>query len=79
MAWTDKPTYAQLQVVYRALLSAKELSTLQARNATKYLEKKANRREISIEMNRLKRLEKDYKLSIDNCFDSKIWEGFSYD
>lgn len=77
MTWNDDPTDSQLRVVYNWLKW--ELSTEQAQEAVAWLENTATRREVSIEMSRLRTLKKQGLLDSATCFESEIWEGFEHE
>lgn len=74
MAWSDKPTQAQLSGVYRLIEWTVPKDTLLA--ALEHLKETATRREVSDEMGRLRNLYIDHKLDKSNVFASSIWEGF---
>lgn len=77
MAWSDEPTEAQLGTVYNWLHW--EMSNDKAYEAVRWLELTATRRDVSMEMKRLRGLKKKRLLDGKNCFESEIWEGFKYD
>lgn len=57
MAWSDEPTYAQINTIFQCLnWEVRELSTEEARAAAKWLEKSGTRRDVSNEIGRLKKL-----------------------
>lgn len=76
MAWTDKPTEVQLAAllnwIKRATTYRKALAALD------YLRENANRREVSEEMGRIRRLENEKRLDEQSCFESDVWSGFIY-
>lgn len=76
MAWSDEPTKAQLDRIYYWLNWETRIATEKAKEAANWLGENATRKEVSDEMQRLKRLKDKKTLSLDNCFDSPIWEGF---
>lgn len=76
MSWNDKPSDAQLGVVFNWLRW--EMPTVEASDAVKWLEGHATKKEVSLEMNRLKKLKDSRKINHDSCFNSAIWEGYSY-
>lgn len=77
MAWSDEPTDMQLGIIYSWLVWKVDRET--AKDAVKWLETSATRKDVSVEMNRLKILKDEHKLTEENCFDSEIWEGFKND
>ena len=74
MSYNDKPTDNQLDVIYRWFSWI--MPTERARNSIKWLGEHSNRKEVSSEMSRLKRLKDKRNLDQENCFDSAIWKGF---
>lgn len=74
MAWNDKPTKAQLFAIDRFMMGI--ISTQIRLLAIKYLECAKTRKEVSIELWRLRDLYIDRKLNEYNVFDSKIWSDF---
>lgn len=74
MAWTDKPTEAQIGTLFQWLKW--QMTDDQARKAVYWLADNANRREVSDEMGRLKELKDKRLLDRNKCFESDIWEGF---
>lgn len=77
MAWSDEPTEAQLGTLYSWLRW--EMDNDKAYEAIRWLELTATRRDVSIEMKRLKDLKRKRLLDGKNCFESEIWEGFKHD
>lgn len=77
MAWSDEPTYGQIETIFSWLLP--KLGREEAHDAVKWLEKTATRRDVSLEMNRLKELKDKGLLDASKCFTSEIWEGFNHD
>lgn len=77
MAWTDKPTKAQLFAIDKLMTGY--MSTPMRVLAVDYLERTKTRRDVSDEMGRLRDLYMDRKLSKYNVFKAKIWEGFDYE
>lgn len=77
MAWTDKPTDAQI----RALLNMMRwvVSDREVAGIVTYLEKNATRRQVSEELGRLRDLKIERKLTRESCFSSEIWNGFDYE
>lgn len=76
MGWNDKPTEAQLNTVFRWLNWETPIPTDKARKAAEWLRENATRGEVITEMQRMKKLKDSKKLCLDNCFDSRTWEGF---
>lgn len=77
MAWSDEPTYAQINVIFSWLES--EIGREEAKKATSWLENTATRHDVSVEMSRLKELRDKGLLDASKCFTSEIWEGFNHD
>ena len=77
MVWSDKPTDAQLYRVYSWIRW--EMTNEQAQKAIAWLEETATRRDVSLEMTRLKELKEKRLLDGKNCFESQIWEGFKHE
>jgi gamma-glutamyltranspeptidase len=75
MAWSDEPTYAQVQTVYRWI--EWHMSTNEARNAVNWLKEHATRKEVSNEIKRLHDLYYGHKLDKESCTSSSVWEGYS--
>ena len=72
MAWTDKPTEAQLGALFSLMrwkVPSEKLTT-----AIDYLRDNKTRKEVSDELTRVRNLYVSHKLTADNCFASKIWE-----
>ena len=76
MAWSDEPTDAQLNTIYRWFKW--NMSTAEAIRAVNWLGEHATRREVSYEMQRIKRFYDTHSLG-PQVFDGDIWEGFDYD
>lgn len=74
MAWNDKPTYAQISMVYKWL--SWKIPTETAQKASQWLEDHANRYQVSLEMKRLRTLYNSFKLNDKNCFESDVWRRF---
>lgn len=73
MAWSDKPTYGQIQAIYRWL--EWNMPTPEARRAVKWLENNANRGQVSKEMTRIKKLFDTRTLDM-SVFDGEIWKEY---
>lgn len=76
MAWTDKPTEAQLERLYQWFKW--EMPTSKARDALDWLEQNADRRQVSDEMKRIRELKVARRLNHEECFASKIWESYPF-
>lgn len=76
MAWSDKPTDSQLNVICQWLKWETALPTGVIPKALTWLEENATRGDVAREMTRLKKLKDRRQLNGENCFDSEIWEGF---
>ena len=74
MAWSDEPTYAQIETVFRWI--EWHMPTPDARDAVKWLKEHATRKEVSNEIKRLHDLQYDHKLSRAECFNSTVWEDY---
>lgn len=75
MAWSDEPTDAQINAVYRWL--SWNLPMQEAREAANFLRDNSTRHDVSVEMSRLRKLFDARVLTKDNAFESEIWEGFN--
>lgn len=69
-----KPTYAQINRIY--LWFKWIMPTPKAISASKWLENNATRRQVSVEMDRIKGLKDARNLTEETCFASPIWEGY---
>ena len=74
MAWSDEPTYGQINTVYRWLSWG--IPNAMASTAANWLRDHATRQEVSNEMKRMKVLFDKHALNQDTAFDSEVWEGF---
>lgn len=74
MAWTDKPTEAQLGTIYGWIRW--NMTNTMAQEAVAWLGENADRKAVSDEMQRLKKLKDSRQLNKTNCFESEVWEGF---
>ena len=77
MAWSDEPTYSQVETIYRWI--EWHMSNQEARDAVSWLKEHATRKEVSDEIKRLHDLYYTHKLSKADCFNSEIWEGYKRD
>ena len=74
MAWSDEPTYGQINTVYRWLSWG--MPNQLASAASKWMGEHATRQEVSNEMKRLKILFDKHELNETTAFESEVWEGF---
>lgn len=74
MAWTDEPSYAQINCIYRWF--SWRMTNEEAMDASHWLQKHATRKEVSEEMSRLKKLYDSHNLDRTTAFESDIWEGY---
>ena len=74
MAWDDKPTYAQVETIFRWI--EWHMSREEASDAVHWLKEHATRREMSDEIKRLYGLYHSRKLNKEECFNSSIWQGY---
>lgn len=74
MAWTDKPTDAQLNAFWNLTMGT--LSTPEAKDAMAWLEKNANRRQVSDELGRIRDLYIDHNLTREECFNGDVWKEY---
>ena len=76
MVWSDEPTYAQLQCIYRWM--EWRLPVGLAREAVKWLEDNRTRKEVAGEVGRIKKLYDTHSLDENTYCDSEIWDGFPW-
>ena len=74
MAWGDKPTYAQVNCLYRWF--GWHMTNDEAREASEWLSEHSSRLEFSAEMSRVKKLYDSHKLDRKTAFDSKVWNEY---
>ena len=74
MAWSDEPTYSQIQTIYRWI--EWHMPTQEARDAVNWLKEHATRREVAYEIKRLGDLYHSHKLDQEECFNSPIWDEY---
>ena len=74
MAWTDKPTDGQIGAW--ANLTQWVLPLDVQKLAAKWLREKADRKQASEEVGRVRELYIDRKLDKRKCFDNEVWDGF---
>ncbi|MBO7720131.1 hypothetical protein J6S35_00630 [Candidatus Saccharibacteria bacterium] len=77
MAWSDGPTKAQVNALWR-LMQWALLPNDVLNEAVAWLEKRVNRKQMSQELGRVRALQIDRKLDKISCFDSPIWDGFEH-
>ena len=77
MVWSDEPSDAQLNALF--MLIRWTVPTKVAHDAVSWLSEHATRREVSDELGRIKKLNVTRNLSVLNCFESEIWEGFEHE
>lgn len=77
MAWSDEPTDAQVGALYHFIRW--KMPDAEAIRACEWLRENTTRREVSYELNRVRRLYLDHKLTLDRCFEGDIWEGYTYE
>ena len=76
MAWKDKPTYAQLELLYQWFRW--EMPTPKAKDAVHWLEDNADRQQVSNEIKRIKELQVNKQLNGQECFSSSVWEKYPF-
>lgn len=74
MAWSDEPTYAQIQTLYRWI--ERHMSNDEASKATHWLKEHATRKEVSDEIKRVHDLYYGHKLNKEECFNSNVWSDY---
>lgn len=74
MSWSDEPTYAQIETIYRWI--EWHMPTQEARDAVNWLKEHATRHDVSCEIKRLGDLYHHHKLDKSECFNSDIWDGY---
>lgn len=74
MAWTDKPTYSQLETIFRWFewLMPRDEAT----GAVKWLEQHATRKDASEEIERMYPLFRARSLTREECFNSRLWDTY---
>ena len=77
MAWSDKPTPAQLGAF--ANLIKWKTSQKEEDAMVEHLEKTADRKQMSDELSRVRTLYLAHSLNRENLIASEIWEGFQLD
>lgn len=77
MAWTDKPTEAQLAAIFN--ITKWVLPRNLGKAATDWLGATSNRKDVSNEIQRLKGLDNSRRLDRrEVVFESEVWKGFDY-
>lgn len=74
MAWSDKPTDAQLDALFNWIRW--EMPSIEASDAMNWLRENATRKQVSEEMNRVHDLKHARKLNREECFKGEIWKGY---
>lgn len=78
MAWSDKPSEAQLGAWIN--MTKWVIDRDEAILANRFLEKTATRKQLSQELGRLRDLTIDRKLKTrEQVYEGKLWEGFDHD
>lgn len=77
MAWSDEPTYNQIETLFRWMKW--HMTNSEAVKASHWLKEHATRKEVSDEIKRVHDLYYEHKLDKDNCFDSSVWEDYNPD
>jgi len=74
MAWTDKPSDAQMNMLW--YWGKWNISNDRLRPALKWLEQNATKKEVSEEMSRVRELYKKHRLDKETFFDSPVWSDY---
>ncbi|MBQ3474456.1 hypothetical protein IJH24_03495 [Candidatus Saccharibacteria bacterium] len=74
MSWQDKPTKAQINVLWRWFKW--KMPTAEARDALTWLEENATKRQVFDEIGRVKKMYDTEKLTREDCFSGSIWQGY---
>lgn len=74
MAWSDSPTYSQINALLHMVRW--EIPIDESIAMGKYLEKNATRKDLSNELGRIKGLIERRKLTKDAVFDSEVWANY---
>lgn len=77
MARSDKPTEAQIGLLYRWFKW--KMPIAKANHALDWLEHHATRGEVSQEIDRVGELFHNINLDEKSCFDSPVWNGYKCD
>lgn len=72
-----EPSYNQTNLIYKYFSWIMPIE--KAQEAVQWIQKTTTKDELIGEIHRLKRLHDKHLLSLDNCFDSRIWEGFKHE
>ena len=73
MAWSDKPTDAQMTAIFNKIRWV--MAEPEAREAIRWFSEHATRRDASDEMERLHHLYATHNLDREKCFASKAWDN----
>ena len=73
MTFKDEPTESQLNFVYQLINWS--MSGPEARFATNWLKDHSTMRDISYEIQRLKKLKSEHKLDRETIFENEIWDN----
>lgn len=74
MALNDKPTDNQIELLFRWFNW--HMSRPKACHALDWLQENATRGDVSKEISRVHDLYHRHALTVENCFDSPIWDGY---
>lgn len=74
MGWLDRPTEAQISVLWHWFRW--KMPTAEAKDALDWLEKNANRKQVSEEMKRIRELYLNNSLTREDCFKGEIWQEY---
>lgn len=74
MSWLDKPTKAQINILWHWYRW--KMPTAEAKDALDWLEQNATRKQVSDEMTRVRELYKSHSLSREDCFNAPIWREY---
>ena len=74
MAWTDRPTEAQMGALWSWFQW--EMPRAEAKDALDWLQKNATRKQVSNEMTRVRDLLHAKKLNREECFRGEVWAEY---
>ena len=74
MAWTDRPTKAQINALWHWFYW--KMPTEEAKDSLAWLEKNATRKQVSDEMKRVRELYQSNRLNRDECFKGAVWAEY---
>ena len=77
MAWSDEPTYSQIETLSRWI--EWHMPDNERIKALHWLKEHATRKEVSDEMSRVCKLYHEHKLNKEECFNSSVWEDYDPD